>query len=71
MNIRNTAISAKLPKNRSRSKLNVGKKKRIRKYPINAKIAISVAATFIFIFYSLLPFLHSENLHAYFVHDNL
>jgi hypothetical protein len=50
MNIRNKAVSAKLVKNRRRSKFNVGNKKRIRKYPINPKTATSVAARFKSIF---------------------
>ena len=71
MNIRNKAISAKLVKNRRRSKLNVGNKKRMRKYPTNPKTATSVAARFKSIFALFPPCVLSLNLDAYLVHDNL
>jgi hypothetical protein len=50
MNMRNIAISAKLPKSRRRSKSNVGRRNRIKKYTINAETATKVAATLRFMF---------------------
>jgi hypothetical protein len=50
MNMRNMAISVKLPKSRRRSKLRVGRRNRIKKYTINAETATRVAATLRFMF---------------------
>ncbi len=50
MNIRNMAISAKPPKSRRRSRLNVGRRNRIKKYTINAETATRVAASLRFMF---------------------
>jgi len=50
MNMRNMAMSVRLPKSRRRSKLSVGRRNRIKEYTINAEIAIRVAATLRFMF---------------------